>query len=269
MKIEQALLDLGLTAKESRFYIAALELGQAPVREIARKARISRTNAYDVLARLAAQGLVSQAETGPSQNMVVIAERPEHLVDMIEHRRRLALDVMPELKSLHNQSRSTPRVRYYDGLDGIKNVLSETLACNDKQLFGILSMRDLYEVPGRQWMDELVRRRIEAGVFLYAIRSREKDLHNRWPDSFEDLRELRHPPDDRVFNMTSYIYDNKVAMISSRSEHFAMTIESEDFCLTQRHLFEVLWAASSPAKKISKRRRGKTPEKTSASHDAG
>ena len=250
MTIDEALVGLGLTPKEARFYVAALELGQAPVREIARTAKISRTNAYDVLARLVEQGLVAFAEGLPGQNRLVTAQRPDHLLDMIEHRRNLALDVLPELKLLHNRSRSTPRVRYYEGLDGIKNVLNETLGCANKQLLGILSMRDLYEVPGREWMDDQVRRRIEAGVYLCAIRSPERDLHDLWPDSPEDLRELRHAPSGRIFNMTTYIYDDKVAIISSRREHFAMTIESADFCATQRHLFEVLWAASEPAAEL-------------------
>jgi hypothetical protein len=46
--------------------------------------------------------------------------------------------------------------------------------------------------------------------------------------------------------MTSYIYDNKVAIISSRREDFAMTMESEEFATMQRNLFEVFWA-SCPA----------------------
>jgi hypothetical protein len=45
--------------------------------------------------------------------------------------------------------------------------------------------------------------------------------------------------------MTSYIYDNKVSIISSRRENFAMTIESEEFALMQRNLFEVFWASSA------------------------
>ena len=52
MAIERALTDIGLHETEVRFYLAALELGQAPMRDIARKAGISRTNAYDVFSRL-------------------------------------------------------------------------------------------------------------------------------------------------------------------------------------------------------------------------
>src|SRR5690606_9032480 len=150
--------------------------------------------------------------------------------------------LLPELRSLHNRAGGKPRVRYYQGPEGIKIVLNDTLTASDKMLLGILSMRDLFEVPGRDWMDDLVRRRIEAGVFLRVIRSPVKDIANVWPQSATDLREVRFTSPDFVFTMTSYIYDNKVAIISSRRENFGMTIESEEFAMMQRNLFEVFWA---------------------------
>ncbi|MGQ4827617.1 hypothetical protein, partial [Enterococcus faecalis] len=91
--------------------------------------------------------------------------------------------ILPDLRSLHVGGTGKPRVRYHEGLTGIQSVLEETLACRSKALLGILSMRDLYEVPGRAWMDELVRRRIAAGVFLRVVRSRSSDIHAHWKDS--------------------------------------------------------------------------------------
>jgi len=246
MGIDSTLVELGFHETEAKFYLAALELGQASVRDVARKAGISRTNAYDVFSRLLEQGLVVQVGGSSSRMMLIAAESPEQLLELLERRRRKLDAVLPELKSLHNRSLTKPRICFYQGLEGIKLVLNDTLTAHDKNLLGILSMRDLYEVLGREWMDALVRRRIEAGVFLRVIRSPMKDIPRRWPDTPEDLREVRFAPGDFVFAMTSYIYDNKVALISSRRENFAMTVESKEFALSQRHLFEVLWGASRP-----------------------
>jgi sugar-specific transcriptional regulator TrmB len=257
MEIERALIDLGLHETEARFYLAALELGQAPMREVASKAGISRTNAYDVFARLLAQRLVSQVAGPSSRSMLIVAEAPERILDIVEERRRTLDLVLPELRSLHNRSVAKPKVRFYQGPEGIKTVLNETLTCRSKQLLGILSMRDLYEVPGRAWMDDLVQRRIEAGVFLRVVRSPAGDLHQLWPESVADLRTLRYAPADFVFTMTTYIFDAKVAVISSRQENFAMTIESEEFARMQTHLFEILWAASLSTPASARRSRGK------------
>lgn len=242
--LERTLVELGLNETEARFYLAALELGIAPIREVAAKAGITRTNAYDVYSRLEAQGLVTSEESG-ARNMRVIAASPDRLAELFDSRRRRLASILPDLRSLHVGGTGKPRVRYHEGLAGIQSALEETLSCSSKTLLGILSMRDLYQVPGRAWMDQLVRRRIDAGVFLRVVRSRSSDIHAHWKDSVEDLRELRFAPDAFDTSMTTYIYDETVTCISSRREHFAMTIESAEFATLQRQLFEALWAAST------------------------
>jgi sugar-specific transcriptional regulator TrmB len=256
----RALMQLGLHETEARFYLAALELGEAPMRDIAEKAGISRTNAYDVYARLEEQGLVSEVDGANGKAIHVVAAPPEQLYAMFEDRRRKLERLMPELDSLHVRSRTKPRVRYFQGADGIKRVLDDTLACRSRQLLGILSMRDLYQTPGRAWMDDLVQRRIAAGVRLRAIRSPANDVHAHWPESADDLRQLRFAPASFMFSMTTYIYDEKVAIISSRRENFAMTIESAEHATMQTYLFEALWAASSKAKLPSRPRPRAIPQ---------
>lgn len=244
--LERTLVELGLHDTEARFYLAALALGQAPIREIAEKAGISRTNAYDVLARLEEQGLASSEGEG-ARNMRVIPVPPERLAEIFDNRRRRLESILPDLRSLHVGGTGRPRVRYHEGLAGIQSVLDETLACRSKLLLGILSMRDLYEVPGRAWMDEHVRRRIEAGIVLRVVRARSADVHTHWQDSVEDLRELRYAPEGFDTSMTTYVYDETVSLISSGREHFAMTIESMEFAALQRQLFGALWHAATPA----------------------
>lgn len=255
MDIVRALAELGFHETEARFYLAALELGQAPMRDVAEKAGISRTNAYDVFQRLRDQGFVTEMASAGSKALMVVAGAPEQLNAMFEERWRKLQYVMPELASLHVRSSSKPRVRHFQGLDGIKTVLNDTLNCRSKKLLGILSMRDLYQVPGREWMDDLVRRRIAAGVGLRAIRSPINDLHPHWSESAADLRQLRFAPPDFVFTMTTYIQDEKVAIISSQRENFALTIESAELATMQTYLFEALWASCTLA--VMPRRRSR------------
>lgn len=260
MSIDQVLVQIGLQETEAKFYLAALELGEASVRDIAAKAGISRTNAYDVFSRLLEQGLVRQVEAAANKMILIAAEPPDQITELLDGRRRRLDALLPELRSMHNGASGKPRVRYYQGSEGIKLVLDDTLSARDKTLFGILSMRDLFEVPGRSWMNDFVRRRIDAGVNLRAIRSPVKDVPDVWPQSIDDLREVRFASRDFVFTMTSYIYDNKVAIISSRRENFAMTIESEEFAMMQRNLFEVFWSSCPMARFTDTKASGKKPK---------
>lgn len=246
MNIEEALGRIGITGRRARFYLAALELGEAPVHKVAEQAGISRTTAYDVLARLTRDGLVSRVEK--DGRLHIAAEDPARLLGVLEDRRRTVEEMLPELRSLYSRSAARPRIRSYEGREGIDTVLYETLECRSKRLHGILSMSDLFQVPGRVAMEQYVAQRIASGVHLQVVRSREKEAgRDVWPSRAEDLRELRWAPDGAVFTMTTWTYDDKVSIISSRRENFGMIIESEEFSDLMKNLFAVLWNASAPA----------------------
>ena len=246
MSIEEALARIGIGGKRARFYLAALELGEAPVHMVAQKAGISRTTAYDLLARLVDEGLVSRVEKDGRYH--IAAEDPGRLLGVLEDRRRGVESLLPELRSLWSASGLRPRIRVHEGREGIKTVLHDTLSCRSRQLCGILSMSDLLEVPGRAAMEEYVAARIARGVRLRVVRSRAKEAGpDIWPSRAEDLRELRYAPDGTVFTMTMWTYDDRVSIISSRREHFGMIIESGEFSMLMSNLFGVLWQASAPA----------------------
>lgn len=57
--LAKILQNIGLTEKEAKVYLACLELGPQPVSEIAKKARINRVTAYDILEKLLKKGLVN------------------------------------------------------------------------------------------------------------------------------------------------------------------------------------------------------------------
>lgn len=245
MSLEETLGRIGISGKRARLYLAALELGEAPVHAIAQKAGVTRTTAYDLLARLAREGLVSRVEKDGRTH--IAAEDPARLLGVLDDRRRTVEDVLPELRSLIRGSSVRPRIRLYEGREGIGTVLYDTLRGASKRLDGILSMTDLFQVPGRREMEEYVAARIVAGVRLRVVRSREKDVGaDVWPTRAEDLRELRYAPEGAVFTMTTWVYDDKVSIIASRRENFGMIVESAEFAEMQKHLFGALWLASTP-----------------------
>jgi sugar-specific transcriptional regulator TrmB len=246
VNLEEELARIGISGKRARLYLTALELGEAPVHKVAQKAGISRTTAYDILGRLLREGLVSRVEKDGRTH--IAAEDPARLLGLLDDRRRTVEDMLPELRLLHSRSSGRPRIRFYEGREGIGTVLHDTLRCRSKRLDGILSMRDLFQVPGRPEMEQYVAARIAAGIQLRVVRSREKDVGSDvWPSRAEDLRELRYAPEGAVFTMTTWTYDDKVSIIASRREHFGMIVESAEFAEMQKHLFAALWLASTPA----------------------
>lgn len=243
---QEKLSKIGISETLYRLYVAAIELGEAPISDVAARAGLVRTTAYDALARLEEEGLVRIAKQGVKR--IVIAEDPTVLLELLEARRQMLGEVMPELRSLYNRAKGKPRIRYYEGGEGIKTALWDTLTVSgpNPMLYGILSMDELREVPGLAEMDRFIAARAQKGIWLRVIRSREKDVGPIWPTSKADLRDLRFSPEDYLMSMTTFVYDSRVCLISSARENYGMVIESEEFATMQRQLFQSLWAMSSP-----------------------
>ncbi len=242
MAIESILNELGLKKNKGVVYLASLGLGPSSSQEIAEKSGLPRTTTIEILERLVDMGLMSYVEHGRTREYT--AEPPEKLKILLDERERRLKEVLPELKSMVSTKGRRPKVRMYEGLEGVKAVFEDTLTAKDKTLRGILSMADLYKVPGRRYMNDYVRRRIAKGFKLRVVRSEQKEVEETWPTSVEEQRELRYAPADMLFPMTVYIYDNTVGIIGTEKENFGMIIESSDFAQTQRNLFEVIWQIS-------------------------
>ena len=245
MDLRDELKEFGLDDKKAKVYLAVLELGQAKAHEIAHKAGVARATAYDLLEKLAQDGLVGAYDKHKIR--YYIASDPEKIKRNLQEKQRSLEHLLPELKSVYNSLKAKPKISFYEGVEGLKTVFEDTLTAQNKNLRGILSMEDLYKVPGKNYMDDYVARRVAAGYQLRVIRSKPKEIAPDWPGSPAERRDLRYPPASMVFDMTTYIYDNKVGLISSVKENFGMIIESREYSQNMGHLFEALWQISHAA----------------------
>ncbi len=247
MNIEKTLEEFGLEKSKGAVYLAALAVGTGSAQDIARKAGLPRTTAHEVLQNLVALGLVSFVTKGRSRTYT--AEHPEKLKKLLQEKERKLDMVLPELASMLNVKGVRPRVHFYEGDAGVRTVFEDTLTVKSKLLLGILSMADLYKVPGKKFMDNYVRERVGAGIRLHVIRSEAKEVEETWPTSTKENREMHYASKELVFPMTMYLYDNKVGLIGTEKENFGMIIESPEFYQTQRNLFDVLWQVTRVGKR--------------------
>lgn len=243
MSLSQELVSLGFDDKKAKLYLALLELGTAKAQSIAKKARLERPTTYDLLAKLIKEGLVSSFEKRGVH--YYSAARPEKIKSRFRELERQAELIMPQLNAMYGLSENKPQTRFYEGVEGIKTVFEDTLTAQTKVLNCILSMEDLYTIPGKRFMDSYVEQRIKAGLSICVIRSKSKEVRKEdWPTSNEQKRELRYAPQDMIFSMTTYLYDAKVGLISTQKENFGMIIESKEFYQTMNNLFKSLWQIS-------------------------
>ena len=243
-ELESFLCDFGLTKKQAKVYLASLQLGPASIQDIARATKDQRTNLYDSVEELVIKGLMVVVPFGKRQHYE--AQDPANLKTVLHEKERALHDVLPQFSSLYGASEVKPRIRYYPGIEGYKLVYEDSLSTREKKLFGIFSMQDIWEVIGREAADDMVRRRVKKGIALRVIRSKEREAEQAYPSSLGDLRELRFCPEGMDFPITTYVYDNKVMILSSKRETFGLIIESSDIATAHRHYFSALWQISVP-----------------------
>ncbi|MBU0577314.1 hypothetical protein KJ742_06215 [Patescibacteria group bacterium] len=232
------LTNFGMSKKEAQIYLACLELGSGTVMQISRKSGITRGSTYDILEEMLEKGFVSKIHH--DRHMVFNSVNPEVLKKRYESNVRNFELVMPELVGLfHKHSR--PRVRYFEGLDGVKRVYEDTLT-STTEILNYANSREI-RLHWPAYDDEYVKKRIEKGVYLKGIAP--DDEYGKKVKK-EDKISLRKtyllPAKEYRFTNEINIYDNKVAITSFRDELIGIIIESKEIADTQRDIFKMAWA---------------------------
>jgi len=130
MPLDKELQKIGLSDKEARVYLSALELGQASVQNIARKAEVNRATTYSVLEALIKKGLCSTIEK--EKKIFYFASPPDSLLSVFELKRKQMetqedafKNLLPDLNSIFNKQADKPTVRFFDGRQGLLNSVAE------------------------------------------------------------------------------------------------------------------------------------------------
>ncbi|MBU0727660.1 hypothetical protein KKA95_03160 [Patescibacteria group bacterium] len=240
------LTDLGLNDKEAKIYLVCLELGSGTVMQISRKSAITRGSTYDILEEMLEKGLVSKIHK--DKHMVFTAVDPEVLNKRYQDRIRNFELVMPELTGLFHKH-SKPRVRYFEGAEGIKRVYEDTLTATT-EILNYANSREI-RMYWPSYDDDYVKMRIKKKIFLKGIApDDEYGKRVRKEDKISLRKTHLLPSKDYKFTNEINIYDNKVAITSFANELIGIIIESKEIADTQRDIFKMAWAF---AKLVSKR----------------
>src|SRR3989344_5908658 len=130
--LNKELEKIGLTQKEAGIYLACLELTEATIGDIAKKSGVKRTTVYDIIDSLKEKGLVSSITK--NKKLFYYAESPKKLENTLDEKKRLLENMMPELFSIANKIDKKPKIKYFEGPEGMKDVFRDTLNYPDQEI---------------------------------------------------------------------------------------------------------------------------------------
>lgn len=239
------LTDLGMTRKEAKLYLACLEIGSGTVMKISRKSGISRGSTYDILEEMLDKGLVSKIHK--DKHMLFTAVDPEVIQKRFQSNVRNFELAMPELTGLfHKHSR--PRVRYFEGIEGIKRVYEDTLTATT-DILNYANSKEI-RIHWPTYDNDYVKKRIEKDIYLKGIAPDDNYGKKVKKEDGASLRQTKLLPEKEYkFTNEINIYDNKVAITSFGNELVGVIIESKEISDTQRDIFKMAWAFAKLASK--------------------
>jgi sugar-specific transcriptional regulator TrmB len=240
---------LGFTAEESKVYFALLQLGSSYVSAIARRAEVHRVVCYKVLEQLATLGLVSSFLKNKIRHYAI--ESPTILLRKERERYERAEKLLPELLSITNALAYKPKIQYYEGLEGMKNIFEETLKATG-EMVGYTNLEALPKVIPedflRDYAKRKVARRIKSRMLSPHTPAALRYLQSYYPKGFDrSLVEILFVnPREFLFEYEITIYGNNVAILSlNPDERMGLIIESPVYARTQRAAFQLAWLGAT------------------------
>jgi sugar-specific transcriptional regulator TrmB len=250
MNEQTNLTQLGLEENEAKIYLALLELGETTVIPLSKRAVLPRTTCYFLSDKMARKGLISQTVRGA--HTYLSAASPEKIKELAILReqeakiqRELAEKLIPKLLGLAEQTPEKPKIQYFSGKQGLRTIFEDLLTSGAVKDYYFWSVKKCIDVVGENFMKDWIKRRIKAGIFSYGIRVKsEENLSTTFKSSRKKMREIRFAPGGANFPAYLAIYGNRVAFVPSKKEGIGLIIESEDFAVTVKAIFDIVWNVS-------------------------
>lgn len=251
--LEHTLEALGLSEKEISIYLALLAVGTSPASTLGQRTGITRSTAQYTCQQLSRKGLIRMIQRG--NTYLYTPEPPEKLLlllksqqDELKSKEDQVHRIIGTLKGMMNPQSVLPKIRFFEGRDGIIAAYNEVLQCVPAggEIVGYLKLLDLQgdELGLQEPLAEFVRKRETKGVRARIIAAEDPiaaDFRRKDP---QHLRETRLASSDR-FDFPSaeiMIYGDRISsMTVERNQIFAYVIENESITRMHRALFELLW----------------------------
>ncbi|MBD3359622.1 MAG: winged helix-turn-helix transcriptional regulator [Candidatus Buchananbacteria bacterium] len=238
--------SLDLPSKTCQIYEFIVKNGPVSASSIAKGLSMPRPTVYLYIDELIKIGLIST--TGSIKKRKLIAENPNNLINLVEKKVETFSQLIPlaekAAKSMADKlftgKYNIPEIKFYIGKEGARNIIEASLNTKNKEILGIISIYNIYELLGEKFLKEYTQRRIKKGI----------RIKNIWPggeipallkNHKEQLRDVRISYNLNDFTASFLTYDDVVIIITSLDELLTVQIKSRDLSQAIKILFQLQW----------------------------
>lgn len=247
--------QLGLSTNEAIVYEYLLKNGSSPAGAIIKKTPLKRGVIYNALEDLARKDLIIQSrqksanKKGASKIAYFAPNHPQKLGEYVESEKirlekvQKTLDLnLPAIVSDFSLVSGKPGVKFYEGIEGIKKVLADSLTAKST----IYSYADLEAVIthidkiNKSYVKKRDKLKLKKKVIFIDSPFAQKYLkdYHRETTYMKFIDHKLYP-----FNSVMQIYDDKISYITlSDKSKIGVIIEDKNIYQMHKSVFEYVWS---------------------------
>ncbi len=241
----EQLKQAGLTAHQAALYEALLKGGPQTARKATLEAAVPRTLGYAVLEQLIELGLVKKDDSPVAKFSAahpnVLQERIEATAKSAERAAIALKSSLPDLASAFNLATGKPGIQFFEGREGIKEVLYDSLSAKSEIRAYIDNESIRKHIPDIN--AEYVKARAERNVKRLNIATDTQENRYAIEGFLPKLTEWRLIPWEATpINTIMQIYDGKVSYFTLGTDHLIGVIITDPHIYEfHRRQFDYLW----------------------------
>lgn len=244
MNIQKTLEKIGLSQKQSFVYLALLDLGEAKMTDIAKKAGMKRPTVYLIIEELELLGLASSVTKGKKKYYA--AAHPRRLAELTKYRAHQVEESMPELLARYGKDSQKPKVQMYEGEQGIEKAYREayTLLSNKEEglWFGDVTFLQEHFPDVLRTYNKLIGELKDPKIreLVYGGPVAKKWVMDMQPHLGKNHK-IKYVEGSQFGFTDELIIGDKVIYFSFGEKVFVLFVENKELVQSQRGLFEVAW----------------------------
>lgn len=248
----------GFTDKEALTYVSLLELGGAFPSKIADYSGVKRSTVYAILINLSIRGLINEVEKRGKRYYQI--DKPEKItrfaktqISIAEDRLEKARSIIPDIEGLYASFINQPKVRYFEGNDGMISLYEDMIIGNKKyEMLSFSNAAQFEKILPDKFFEKFRRTKEKLGITTRGIvpdteldRTYGERLFSGYKKEIVPI--MRHIPAELFpFKGEITIYgDNKVSIVNLNKEYLTgIIIEDETIYKMMALIFELSWHSS-------------------------
>jgi len=201
---------------------------------------MKRTTVYSVIDTLKEKGLIRIDLKGLKQKY--IAENPEKLEVMLERRANEFQNKLPEFMALYKLKGEESTIKYYTGLEAMKNIYMDTLKeIKIHEDYLVIANQEKWYTLQSEFAQKFIeaQAKLKINICLLFQDSPIAREQKKFEKNFN--RKIKILPAGTPLNVDTLLLPNKLIVLELTPPYMTVVIENKSLIELHREMFELIW----------------------------